>query len=258
MLWFIVIVTFIIVLFLGLLAGNEETQKTNERIKFNSKKMNDNLPSGFYKSKLLIGYKGFYIFAVDNINKKIAVLVNGNSKVIDFKDILSVEIIENGSVIDKKSATRTIGGAVVGGILAGGVGSIIGGLSGANHQKKLVSKLSVKILIKDIHSQSITIDCFDSMTMPIEKKQKADISKSFFKDIYLKGVEDATQIKDTLSIIIDEVDSQNITPDNKNFTSEKNIAVSTSDELFKLLELKEKGVLTEDEFTIQKQKILNS
>lgn len=113
-------------------------------------------------------------------------------------------------------------------------------------------------MIKDIHSQSITIDCFDSMTMPIEKKQKADISKSFFKDIYLKGVEDATQIKDTLSIIIDEVDSQNITPDSKNLTSEKNIAVSTSDELFKLLELKEKGVLTEDEFTIQKQKILNN
>lgn len=38
MLWFIVIVTFIIVLFLGLLAGNEETKKLMKELSLIQKK----------------------------------------------------------------------------------------------------------------------------------------------------------------------------------------------------------------------------
>ena len=55
--------------------------------------------------------------------------------------------------------------------------------------------------------------------------------------------------KDTFEIIIDSVNSE------KKSTS--NSYSSVSDELLKLNDLKEKGILTEDEFEQQKRKLLS-
>ena len=68
------------------------------------------------------------------------------------------------------------------------------------------------------------------------------------------GKKNADDIKNLVSVIIDRTDS------NKNETMDKNIVTKSSnsiaDEIMKLNELREKGILTEQEFTIQKNKIL--
>ena len=72
---------------------------------------------------------------------------------------------------------------------------------------------------------------------------------------YKFGKQNADEIKDLISVIIDRIDNkavptqESITPKSTN---------SMADELLKLNELKEKGILTEEEFNAQKSKILNS
>ena len=43
-----------------------------------------------------------------------------------------------------KSTGRTIGGAIVGGVLMGGAGAVVGGLSGDTKQKKEVKNMDIK------------------------------------------------------------------------------------------------------------------
>lgn len=59
---------------------------------------------------------------------------------ISIKDIIGVEILEDETIISKKSTSRTVGGAIL-----GGVGSVVGGLSGSSIQNfKNICKCSFK------------------------------------------------------------------------------------------------------------------
>ena len=71
------------------------------------------------------------------------------------------------------------------------------------------------------------------------------------RDTYNKLMKSATQIKDIVSVVIDNIDkkaSANTTQSN---------TTSVADEISKLLKLKEQGVLTEEEFNAQKARLLN-
>ncbi len=81
--------------------------------------------------------------------------------------------------------------------------------------------------------------------MTLEMKPVKDGGKEYY--IYQKGLEDANRIVDLISVIIDAVDR----------AESQSYAHSTADELAKLAILKEKGILTEEEFAEQKRKLLN-
>ena len=66
-----------------------------------------------------------------------------------------------------------------------------------------------------------------------------------------EGMEHARQIADLVSVIIDDVDRQE-----KQNVSTPTVCGSVAEELSKLAELKEKGILTDDEFKEQKKKLL--
>lgn len=72
--------------------------------------------------------------------------------------------------------------------------------------------------------------------------------------IYKMGKAKADEIKDLVSVIIDRTDNNS-----ENKTAENNIKPvnSIADEILKLNELKEKGILTIEEYLIQKNKLLN-
>ena len=208
----------------------------------------------FTISRKVDGFGGFYIFAIDEINEKIALVTESVNHIVSFSEIIGVELIEDGNTVSKKSTTRTIGGAIVGGVLAGGVGTIVGGLSGNSTQKSKISSLSVKILLRSLDKPSLLITCFDSRTMTTEHKASIETDGKLESYIYKIGKKNADDIKDLVSVIIDRTDTKNgaipveIAPKPSN---------SIADEILKLNELKEKGILTEEEFTLQKNKILN-
>lgn len=256
MIWLILISIFIVFLYLGYLNNKKLEEQKKQRGKELRQKLQaiDNLTI----TKKITGIDNTYVLAVDQENQNVIFLTENTKKIFPFNQLICVEVIEDNTVISQKSSLRTIGGAVVGGVIAGGAGAIVGGLSGDSQQNKKVSKVQVKLKLRDIKNPSFTIDCFDCKTMilggePVKPNSGMD------GNIYKKGLQDALTIVDTLGVIIDANDR--ITKDehmSHSLSSNTHQTNSVADELTKLLELKEKGILTETEFNNQKQLLLNS
>ena len=187
---------------------------------------------------------GDFIFAIDKNNRQVAYVDVRRVKVIPFDQIYKVEYLENSTTVASKSSIRTIGGALVGGALAGGSGAIVGGLSGDTTMKNKITLMQVKIGLRDINSPSLTIYIY-------KDREGLDSSSGFGGVLYQAGLKYVNDIVDSISVIIDSVDNEN-----KLQTSDS-VSQSVADELSKLLKLKENGILTENEFEEQKQKLLN-
>jgi hypothetical protein len=65
------------------------------------------------------------------------------------KDIVSVEIIDDQNTITSTDRGSQIAGALVGGALLGGVGAIVGGLSGSKNAEGKCEQLSLKVVVED-------------------------------------------------------------------------------------------------------------
>jgi hypothetical protein len=192
MVWVISIFLFVIIF--GLLINSAESNSSNKRLNNFNKFISDN---NFICSTKIQGYNNTYIFSVDEVNRKILV----GLKIINWDDIVSVELIENNNLIYQKSAIRTIGGALIGGAISGGVGAIIGGFSGKTKQDTLIESIKVKIIIQNIQNPSIIIYCFDKSAHTFDRKP---IKKSSI--IYRDCMDHAEKIKDTISVIINITD----------------------------------------------------
>ena len=145
-------------------------------------------------------------------------------KKFEFADILSVELVKDSEVITTHthSTTNTIGRAVVGAAIAGGVGAIIGGNTSKSKStsQEVVSRFQVVVTIKNIQHPTLIL---------------SDIIK---EDV-------ARLVMNAFAVIIDTTQ----TP--------QNITNSMSEELLRLHQLKEQKILTEDEFLVLKDKILS-
>ncbi|NMB37053.1 MAG: hypothetical protein GX993_03295 [Bacteroidales bacterium] len=202
----------------------------------------------FTPTMKITGVDNRFTFATDNEHQRIIYIVGLHKQIFNYEDIISVELIEDNNVMLKKSTGRTIGGAILGGAVAGSVGAVVGGLSGSSKQQNLHSSVKVKILLRNNPVPSLEIACYDYRTMGVETKPVSDDHP-----LYRQGKNDAIRITDTLSVIIDAVDRAHNTK-NKKISP---ISGSIADEIAKLAELKDKGILTENEFAAQKAKILN-
>ncbi len=247
MFWTIVIIVLVIAFIGGIIQSNAKSEELKKQGEENQQKF-DSL-SDFKATKKIIGVKDTYIFGVDENSKKIAFVKKFYKEVVPFDQIISVEILEDNTILQQKSSLRTIGGAVVGGAIAGGAGAIVGGLSGDTKQNKKVSKVQIKIKLRDINHPSFTIDCFDCKTMTIggEPIKPSDMEGH----LYRQGLKDAQRIADTVSAIIDITDKAT-----KSISQTPKVIGSVADELSKLADLKSKGILTDEEFAAQKKALL--
>lgn len=203
---------------------------------------------GFTPIHKIMGLMSMYLFAVDHVRREIAYIEENKDVNIPYEKIISIEVVENNTIIASKSSTRTIGGAVVGGALAGGAGAVVGGLSGDSEMKKLVSLIQVRIRLRDIESPVLLINCLDCKAMFGCEKIESNNS------VYKTGLEDAQKISDLISVIIDDVDR---VEKYKLASMISSPTGSYAEELAKLADLKSKGILTEEEFDKQKSKLLN-
>lgn len=165
------------------------------------------------------------------------------------KDILESEILEDGQETTKTSRGSQLGGALVGGLVLGGVGAIIGGLSGKKTHTDKINSIDLKIIINDTNSPMIVFNFFKSLnTEGIEKSTTA------YKQYIIK----AREWNSLLAVLIKKADED----DNKNSMNlEADInnskSVSIADEIMKLKILNDDGIISDDEFSVQKNNILN-
>ena len=193
---------------------------------------------------------GNYLFLMDDFFKVLVLVGPGHHEIINYSDIIEVSYEENGSQLYTKSAGRTIGGAIVGGVLMGGAGAVVGGLSGASKQNKEIKNMDIKILLRSTSRTSCVLHFKD--VDRVLKTKKEDDRKLY--ETYLKN---ANQAKDVLSVIIDNA-KQVSTPTAQPIAQPVVAPASSSvaDELAKLAKLKADGILTDEEFQAQKSKLL--
>ena len=190
---------------------------------------------------------GNYMFIMDDFFK-VLVLVGPTSthEIFNYADILEVSYEENGNQLYTKSAGRTVGGAIVGGVLMGGAGAVVGGLSGASKQNKEIKSMDIKILLRSTTRTSCVLH-FKDIDRDLKTKDETD------RNLYETYVKRANKAKDILSIIIDNA-KQTISPIAQPVVAPTSRSVA--DELAKLAKLKADGILTEEEFQSQKSKLL--
>ena len=193
---------------------------------------------------------GNYLFLMDDFFKVLVLVGPGYHEIFNYSDIIEVSYEENGSQLYTKSAGRTIGGAIVGGVLMGGAGAVVGGLSGASKQNKEIENMDIKILLRSTIRTSCVLH-FKDVDRVLKTKEDAD------RKLYEKYVKNANQAKDVLSVIIDNA-KQVSTPTAQPIAQPVVAPASSSvaDELAKLAKLKADGILTDEEFQAQKSKLL--
>lgn len=164
-------------------------------------------------------------------------------RAIKYEDIIKVSYEENGNSITSRSTGRTIGGALVGGAVLGGVGAVVGGLSGDSTTKNTFNEICVSLLLRsNTNNTEKVIFC----------KLDSDLEKT--SSYYRKYSEEAKKFTNLIYVIIDKSENQAI--------KKNNIIQQTSNDdiykqLEKLSELKERGILTEEEFAEKKSSLLS-
>ena len=139
---------------------------------------------------------GNYLFLMDDFFKVLVLVGPDCHEIFNYSDIIQVSYEENGSQLYTKSAGRTIGGAIVGGVLMGGAGAVVGGLSGASKQNKEIENMDITILLRSTIRTSCVLH-FKDVDRVLKTKEDAD------RKLYEKYVKNANQAKDVLSVIID-------------------------------------------------------
>ena len=95
-------------------------------------------------------------FYIDDENKQWCVPCSKESKAVyNYSDLLDFELIEDGGTVTSGS----LGRAIAGGLAFGGLGAVVGGMTGK--QKQTCSKLQIKITVKDIKHPALYINLLD-------------------------------------------------------------------------------------------------
>lgn len=167
-----------------------------------------------------------------------------DTRTFRYQDLLSVEIYENGESITKTSRSSQLIGGVVGGLALGGVGAIIGGLSGQKISSDTVKMIQLRLIINDK-----TAPICDFSFIP---KAQGNLEIKKGSKEYEDAMNKARHWFALMEIIIkqNESNDENISGDSK---VEK---FSIADEIKKLANLRDEGLLSDIEYDQQKSKLL--
>lgn len=198
-------------------------------------------------SKPTLKHFNDYAFITDDKNEFVTIVTPAKIHVLRYSDIVSISYEENGSDVYNKS----VGGAVVGGLLFGGVGAIVGGNTAKATHNKEIRIMSIKILLKSTSDSTIILKIYEAGPDGNLLETKKDADRMHYEGL----MKEVTGIKDIFAIILDMVDKkvaqQKIAPVMQPVSS-----TSVADELTKLAKLKDAGILSEEEFNAQKAKLL--
>lgn len=153
----------------------------------------------FSASKEIMGKDGFSGIAVDVSRKKICLIkldgINTKHRVIDYHNIVSSEIIEDGTSVTKTSRTSQVGGAIIGGLAFGGVGALVGGLTGAKKTSDKVNNIDLQIIVND------PLD-------PLHKINFLNLPTGKHSILYKEAIDKAKNWHATVEILIKQADQE--------------------------------------------------
>lgn len=250
-----IILFFLLCIFVSIFAGVIFGDRSKKKFSLEIKEILENKINelDMNVNQFFIADDGESAIAIDEENNKIGIVLNNyknptvlnstfnkykfSSRIFDFRDVLKSEILKDGKSITSTSITSTVSGAVLGGMIAGGVGAIIGGMAGEKETVNVVSRLELQVVVND-PKKSVYRIVFAANTENFTIHQ---LSSKELDEI-------AHHWHNLLSHIIKLNDSE-IKNNISNFNK--------IDDLKKLGELLNEGFITQEEFEIEKQKLLN-
>ena len=189
-------------------------------------------------SKLPERTQGFTAFmAIDRVNKNFHFILLSQQKMetVPYSMIQSSEVVVDSDSIIKTDRAGQIGGAIIGGVLTGGIGALVLAMGAKKKAIEKINKVELKVLVKGSP----------------EPMKIFDFSEGLFMKASKKSVEEATKWHDIISGAIAEA---NVMAIDNSFSQSSQFSVA--DELTKLVELRTKGLLTDLEFLNAKNNLL--
>lgn len=210
--------------------GDIEIDENNKLLKIHNAQSNIKKASG----KLVKSGKAILAFSTMGASLAIEHAMKPGDVIFSFDEINDYDLMEN----DIAVASGGLGRAVAGGVLLGGVGAVVGGVTGKKKTKKSVENLALQITTNDFYFPSIIITYID-------KEVKTKSSK------YLDAMSTAKQTMACLDIIFQQIENM---PKEEPIINE-----STSnpyDEIKKAKELLDMGIISQEEFDEKKKQLL--
>lgn len=230
--WIIVIIT-IAVVAVKFLTRQQKSEKEN------------NYKESINKNNFIVEQEYFINdyskIMLDETHKKIAIYNEEGFQCFKYEDLIDFEIVENGSSIIQSKIASTLAG----GILLGGLGA----LAGANGRKQ----------INDI-CNSLILKMYFSNNGAVCITEKINDRALYKNSIEYKSLSSTVDnIVSVLKYVKQQADYSVYSNSRTASAKENNKIEDTSsiNQLEKLAELKEKGIITEEEFEESKKKILS-
>lgn len=182
-----------------------------------------------------------YVVGVNWSEEKIYFGAQDEPLSVSFSDIVQVEVFRDDQTITKTNRGSQIGGAAIGAVAFGGVGAIIGGLSGSSRSVERVKRIGLRI---EVEHPDVLIFSAHFLKPFEDKGDKADSMT----------VKSAASAVEKWYSILTRAMRKSAQPQNAELSSTNN----AEDRLAKLWSLKESGALTEEEYAEQKKKLLEA
>lgn len=244
---FVIIIILILISIPGLMVSENEIKKRNAALD----NVNRYLEEQNIKEENSIAFhRGNLCVKVDNSNELLAICnynYDGSVELIKFSNIIDCKVFINNTAM-----TDSLQKTVAGGVLAGGIGMLIGAMS--SKISNTITDCKVEILTNDISSPIVKID-----VVPFNQTQMIGQPEPYVTKI--NSTDDAETYRNILSFV-DEIYAtcysiiNNSKKDNQpKIDKEKDLSVA--DEIKKFKELLDIGAITREEFDIKKKELLN-
>lgn len=109
--------------------------------------------------------------------------------VVDLDDIIESEVIVDDNTITKVGRGSQVIGAAIGGAVLGGVGAIIGGLSGNKTSSKEIKNIDIKLTVNDLNNPVYKINFLNSETESYNTYKTGHRKDSFLCERALEQVD---------------------------------------------------------------------
>ena len=167
------------------------------------------------------------------------------ARAYDFNQIAEVALVKDGTTVTSTNRGSQAVGAAVGAVAFGGIGAIIGGLSGSSTGQDRVRRITLRIKVDDPQHPVHDITMFYWGA----NKKGVKTDSALVKPVLKKAEEFGTHVSNAIRRASKEAASTSVIAANVG---------STSQQIAELWRLKEVGALTEQEFLAEKAKVLNA
>lgn len=159
--------------------------------------------------------------------------VRAHAGLYNFEDLVAFELLEDGMSIAKGG----LGSALAGGLLLGGVGAVVGGITGARRSQKICNSMILKVTVQDLSHPAINVPLIIGAmkTNSILYRQVSNL---------------AQEALSVFQIICRDVEQR------KTAAVPEPVQVSPANEILKYKQLLDMGAITQEEYDAKKKQLL--